>query len=180
MKKTLIISLFALLAWTADAQKFGYIDSQEILDKMGEYKQAQQDLDKAALSWQKEVEALQKTVVQKRLALEAEKVLFTEDMKKQKEAEIKAEEDKVREQQNKIFGVDGLLFRKRQELMKPIQDKIYVASQKVAKAKKLAFIFDKSGDLVMIFADPTHDYTDYVLEAMGLSEKKDPKTDDKK
>lgn len=167
LKKSCFL-FFLLFSFGANAQRFGYLDSEKILDKMPEYKAAKAELDKQAQTWQTEIETLQKKVIQTRTNLEAEKVLFTEDMLRQKQADVEKEEAKMRDIQNRYFGYEGLIFRKRQELMKPIQDKIFAASQKIARKRNLSFIFDKASDFVMIYADPTHDYTELVLQELGL------------
>ncbi|TAD99820.1 MAG: OmpH family outer membrane protein [Bacteroidetes bacterium] len=173
MKNCIFFLFFVLVSTNLFAQKYGFIDSEKILSTMAEYKDAQAEIEKATVAWQNEVDVMQKNVIAKRLALEAEKVLFTEEMQKQKNAEIEAEENKVRAFQNKIFGYNGLLYQKREDLFRSVQDKIYAATQMVARKKKLAFVFDKSNDFTMIYADPTHDYTEYVLEELGLGAKMD-------
>ncbi len=174
--------LFLLCSFGANAQRFGYLDSEKILDKMPEYKTAKAELDKQAQIWQTEIETMQKKVIQSRTNLEAEKVLFTEDMLRQKQADVEKEEAKMRDIQNRYFGYEGLIFRKRQELMKPIQDKIFAASQKIARKRNLSFIFDKASDFVMIYADPTHDYTELVVQELGLEKTpvKNPKDKEQK
>lgn len=158
---------------SALAQKFGYIDTKFILSKMPEYKTAQGEIDKVSAQWQTEVEAKFKEVDKLRKDYQAEEILLTEDMKKERMAVIIEKEKAAKEQQKKIFGFEGLLFLKRQELVKPVQDKVYEAVEKVCKAKKIAIMFDKSGDLVMLYTDTKHDYTDYVLEELGLGDKND-------
>ena len=87
--------------------------------------------------------------------------------------EIRKEEDKLKEYQKKVFGFGGLLFLKKQELIKPVQDKIWDAVDKVAKKNNLAIIFDKASQLVMIYTDPRYDYTDFVLDELGLGDPND-------
>jgi outer membrane protein len=172
-------SLFVFLAVVvsglnfANAQKFGYIDSNFILSKMPEYRKAQDEIDQLSATWQKEIEAMQKNVEALYATYYAEQVLLTEEMKKEREAEIEKKEKELKEYQNKVFGFDGLFFLKKQELIKPLQDKVFEAVEKVAKSNRLAIIFDKSGELVMIYTDPTHDYTDFVLEELGLGDPND-------
>lgn len=100
----------------------------------------------------------------------AEEVLLTNEMKEERLATIKKKEEEVKEYQKRVFGFEGLFFLKKQELMKPVQDKVFDAVEKIAKDKRLQIVFDKSGDLVMIYTDPIHDYTDYVLEELGLGD----------
>ena len=165
--------LFALCAQMAFGQKFGYIDSKFILSKMPEYKQASSELGAQSAKWQKEIEALRVEVDKLRKEYMAEEVLLTEEMKKERQALIAKKDKEAKDAQNKAFGFEGLYFLKKQELVKPLQDKIFEAVEKVCKKKKLAIMFDKAGDVVMIYTNPAHDYTDFVLEEMGLGDKDD-------
>ncbi|MBC5994763.1 OmpH family outer membrane protein [Pontibacter cellulosilyticus] len=170
MKKFLFIFLTGfLLAHVSQAQKFGYIDSNFILSKMPAYNKVQQEMDKYAETWQKEIENLQQQVDKQKQDYKAEEVLLTEEMKKKRQAEIAKKENEVRYYQRKVFGYEGMMFKRRQELMRPIQDEVFTAVEKVSKAKGLQIMFDKSGDLVMIYTNPVHDYTEYVLEELGLA-----------
>lgn len=170
MKKFLFIFLSCfLLTFVSQAQKFGYIDSNFILSKMPAYGKVQQEIDKSAETWQREVEKMQGDVDKLKQEYKVEEVLLTDQMKKKRLAEITQKETAVREYQGKVFGYEGMMFKRRQDLMRPIQDEVFTAVEKVAKAKKLQIIFDKSGDLVMIYTDPVHDYTEYVLEELGLA-----------
>jgi outer membrane protein len=169
--------IFLLLAFNFSlvsfGQKFGYFDSKFVLSKMPEYKKAQDEINKASTEWQKEVEEKFALVDKLRKEFSAEEILLSDDMKKERLAAI-AEKDKLaKERQTKVFGFDGLLFLKRQELVKPVQDKLYDAVEKVCKQKKLAIMYDKSADIGMIYTDTRHDYTDYILEELGLGDKND-------
>lgn len=157
----------------AEAQKFGYIDSDFILSKMPEYKKAQDEIDQLSASWQKELEEMQKKVEGLYSTYQAEQVLLTEEMKQSRLDEIKKKENELKEYNKKVFGFEGLFFLKKQELIKPLQDKVFDAVEKVAKSNRLAIIFDKAGELVMIYTDPRHDYTDFVLEELGLGDSND-------
>lgn len=155
------------------AQKFGYIDTEFILSKIKEYKAAQDEIDKLAEKYQKEISDKFADVEKLRADFKAEEILLTEDMKKERLDTINARDKRAREQQRKIFGFEGLIFLKRQELIKPIQDKVYAAVEKVAKKKQLQIVFDKASELIMVYTDPKHDYTDFVLDELGLGDKKD-------
>ena len=157
----------------AKAQKFGYIDSDFILEKMPDYKKAQDELDQLTAGWQKEVEELERGVDALRSSYRAEEVLLTEEMRQERMDEIKRKETDLREYQKKVFGFEGLFFLKKKELIKPLQDKIWDATEKIAKSNRLAIIFDKAGELVMIYTDPRHDYTEFVLEELGLGDPND-------
>ena len=171
--KPIYVLAFLLLTFTGYSQKFGYIDSEVILKKLPEYAEAQKEIDKLAVNYQKELEKKRVTLDSMYQVFHREEILLTEDMKRKKLTELTEREAEIREQQRKVFGFDGLIFLKRQELIEPIQDKVFEAVKKVAKKHKLQFIFDKSSDLSIIYASPTHDYTDFVLEQLDLGDKKD-------
>ena len=152
------------------AQKFGYIDSDFILGKMPEYQKAQGEIDQLAAGWQQELEEMSAKVQSLYASYKAEEVLLTEDMRSERQTEIKKKETELKEYQNKIFGFEGLFFLKKKELIKPLQDKVWDAVEKIAKANRLAIVFDKAGELTMIYTDPRHDYTDFVLEELGLGD----------
>ena len=167
------IVLLVLVSSATYGQKFGYVDTKFILTKMPEYQEAQQEIEQLANSWQDEIQTMYKEIDAMYSELQAEEVLLTREMKDEKLAEIKQREEEVKEYQRKVFGFEGLFFLKEQELVKPVQDKIFDAVEKVAKENRLQIVFDKSGDLVMIYTDPIHDYTDYVLEELGLGDPND-------
>jgi len=154
---------------SAVAQKFGYVDSEYIMSKMPEYAQAQTELNNLSQNWQKDIESQKKDLDKLYRTYQAEEVLLTEPMKKKRQDEILKKEQDTKAYQNKIFGYEGQLFKKRQELTKPVQDRVFEAIEKVAKQKQLAIVFDKSGDLTMLYTNPVHDYTEFVLESLGLA-----------
>ncbi|MCU0429784.1 MAG: OmpH family outer membrane protein [Cytophagaceae bacterium] len=171
--KSFFLILLLTLSCALSAQKFGYIDSDLIMKKMPEYKKAQEELNKLSDKWQKEIETQKKTLEDLKARFASEEVLLTEEMKKQRLDTIQAREAAMRESQKKIFGYEGLYFLKKQELIKPVQDKVFEAVEKVAKKNQLQIVFDKSADLVMIYTNPIHDYSDYVLDELGLGDKND-------
>lgn len=155
------------------AQKFGYVDSKFILSKMPEYKEAKQEIDALTSAWQNEILSMRKEIEARYSELKAEEVLLTKELKEERLAEIAKKEKEVEEYQNKVFGFDGLLFLKKKELIKPVQDKVFDATEIVAKKERLQMVFDKAGELIMIYTDPRHDYTDLVLEELGLIDDND-------
>ncbi len=155
------------------AQKFGYVDSDYILSKMPEYSQAQAEIDKLSQQWETEIKEMYLKVEEAEAELKAEEILLTQEMKDEREVEIDEMWAEVKDYQKKVFGFEGLFFLKKKELIKPIQDAVFEAVEVVAKNNRLQIVFDKSGDLVMIYTDPIHDYTDYVLEELGLGDKND-------
>lgn len=173
MLRNSILFLLMALCFQASGQKFGYIDTDFIMTKMPEYAKAQQDLNALSAKWQKDVEEKLQGVKKLRDEFQAEEILLTDDLKKERLDTIARKDKEAKELQKKNFGPEGLLYLKKQELIKPVQDKVYTAIEKVAKKKALQVIFDKSGDLVMLYTDPKHDYTDFVLDELGLGDKND-------
>ncbi len=169
MKKTIILvcTLF-MVAFGVQAQRYAIVDTKYILDKMPEYKDAQKKLDQTSEQWQKEIEVKQAELDKMYKDFDAEQVMLSETLKKKREDEIFLKEKEVRELQRKRFGFEGDLFKKRQELIKPIQDKVYNAIQKIAVAKQYDFILDKSEGITVIFADPKLDRSEDVLRELGV------------
>jgi outer membrane protein len=155
------------------AQRFGYIDTDFVLNKMPEYKKAQDEINQLSEAWEKEVQDMAKKIEGMYSAFQAEQVLLTDDMKNERTTAIQKKEAEMKEYQKKVFGFGGLFFLKKQELIKPIQDKVWDAVDKVAKQNNLAIVFDKAGELVMIYTDPRYDYTDFVLDELGLGDPND-------
>ena len=174
MKKIgIIIGIILLINSYSFAQKFGYVDSDYILSKMPEYAQAQSEIDKLSQQWETEIKDMYKQAEAMEAKLKAEEVLLTKEMRDARDSDIELKWTEVKDYQKKVFGFDGLFFLKKKELIKPIQDKVFEAVEKVAKSNRLQIVFDKSGELVMIYTDPIHDYTDFVLEEFGLGDKND-------
>ena len=172
-KLSLLLSICLLASTASMAQKFGYVDTQYILSQMPEYKEAQRQIDELSAAWMDEIQEKYQEVERLYTELQAEKVLLTKEMYNERYAEIQTMEDELKAYQNKVFGFEGQFFLKKKELIKPVQDKVFEAVEKVAKNLRLAIIFDKSSDLVMIYTDPRHDYTEYVLEELGLKDEND-------
>ena len=168
---TLFLSFFLLIQ--AFGQKWGYVDTEFILSKIPDYKEAQDEINTLSLSWQQEIQGMYKEIESLYDKLQAEEVLLTNEMSEERLAEIQLKEEEVKEYHKKVFGFEGLFFLKKKELIKPVQDKVFEAVEKVAKDNRLQMIFDKSGELVLIYTDPIHDYTDYVLEELGLGDEND-------
>jgi outer membrane protein len=155
------------------AQKFGYIDTDYILSQMPEYKEAQAEIDQLAKTWQSEIQQMYKEIESMYSELQAEEVLLTADMKQERIVEIETKEDEVKDYNSQVFGYEGLFFLKKKELMKPVLEKVFEAAEKVSKTNRLDFMFDKAADMVMIYTNPVHDYTDYVLEELGYGDTND-------
>jgi len=169
MKKLLLVTFCSLLiAIGGTAQRYGVIDSKYILDKLPEYKEAQKLLDQFSEQWQQEVDQKQAIVDKMFKEYEAEQVMLSDVLKKKREDELYNKEKELRDLQKKRFGFEGDLFKKRQELIKPIQDRVYNAVQKLAVEKQFDFILDKSEGITVIFADPKLDRSADVLRNMGV------------
>ena len=168
MKKLLFLAAFIAVAAVADAQRYAIVDTKYILDKMPDYKDAQKKLDQLSDQWQKEIEAKQAELDKKYKDFDAEQVMLSDALKKKRQDEIFIMEKETRELQRKRFGFEGDLFKKRQELVKPVQDRVYNAIQKIAVAKQFDFILDKSEGITVIFADPKLDRSEDVLRELGV------------
>lgn len=168
MKRILsILTGIALFAGLATAQKYAFVDTEYILNNIPSYKAAQEQLDKTSEEWQKEVESQYAEIEQMYKDYQAERVLLTDDMRKKREDEIINKEKTVKDLQKKYFGQDGALFKKRQELVKPIQDDIYEAVKDIATESGYAVIFDSSSGPTMLYFNPRYDVSDEVLQKLG-------------
>jgi outer membrane protein len=169
MKKilaTLLVITFS--TGLAVAQRYAIIDTRYILDKMPEYAEAKKKLDATANMWQKEIDNKQAELDNMYRNFEAEKVMLSAELVKKRENELFNKEKEVRDLQKKRFGFEGDLFAERQKLIKPIQDKVYTAVQKLAVARSYDFILDKSEGITVIFADPKLDKSEDVLRELGI------------
>ncbi len=170
------MGLFAFT--TAQAQRFAYVDTEYILSQLPDYKSAQKKLDEVSEVWQKEVDAKYAEIDKLYKNYKAEEVLLNGEQKKQRQDEIIAKEKAAKQFQQDKFGYEGELFKKREQLIKPIQDRVFDAIQTIAKREDLDFIFDKSGDMIMLFSNARFDKSGEVLEELGITpidekEKKD-------
>jgi len=169
MKRILCIAFGLLLfAVTVNAQKYAIIDTKYILDRMPEYKQAQKQLDDVAAGWQKEIDSMQTNLDRMYKDYDAEQVMLSEELRKKREDQLFQKEKNLRDQQRKRFGFEGDLFNKRKELIKPVQDKVYNAVQKIATQRGYDFILDKSEGITIIFADPKLDKSEDILRELGV------------
>ena len=168
MKKIFLVACLVSLAAFAQAQRYAIIDTKYILDKMPDYKLAQKNIDDVAANWQKEIDALQQELDKMYKDYEAEQVMLTEELRKKREDQLFVKEKTLRDLQRKRFGFEGDLFKRRQELIKPIQDKVYNAVQKLAVQRGYDFILDKSEGITVIFADPKLEKSEDVLRELGI------------
>ncbi|HNW98454.1 MAG TPA: OmpH family outer membrane protein [Bacteroidales bacterium] len=168
MKSSVLVIAFALFCSVAfSQQKYAYVDSDYILENIPEYAAAQDKLDELSIEWQAEIEAKFKTIDSLYKKFETESVLLPEDLKTKRENDIITKEKEAKALQKKRFGTDGDLYKKRQELVKPIQDKVYNAIEELATEGSYGIIFDKSGSLTMLYTNPKLDKSDEVLEKLG-------------
>ena len=162
--KKLLFTLFISIAVISfiSAQKIAVVDIAQVLDNMEEYKNAQGELDKIAEAWQQEIAIEQDKVKSMYNKYQAELVLLSDDMKKQKEDEIIAKEREIRELQRSKFGPEGELFQKRQALVSPIQEKVYSVISEYANARGYDIILDKGGTSGIIFSNERYDKTEDI------------------
>lgn len=170
MKKIFLAVAFLVAAsFAVNAQKYAIIDTKYILEKVKEYKDADKNIQKLADQWQKELDSLQADLDRMYKNFDAEQYMLTDELKKKREAELFNKEKEVRELQRKRFGYEGDLFKERQRLVKPIQDKVFNAIQKLAVAKGWDFVLDKSEGITVIFADPKLDKSDEILKELRIT-----------
>lgn len=169
MKKLLFIVLsVALSSLGVSAQRYAIIDTKYILDKLPEYKDADKKLAQVAEQWQREIDTRQTELNQMYKNFDAEQYMLSDELRKKREDQLFNKEKEVRELQKKRFGYEGDLFKERQKLVKPVQDKVYNAVQKMAVNRGYDFILDKSEGITVIFADPKLDKSEEVLKELGF------------
>lgn len=167
MRNTLLLILCSLTAITAQAQRFAIVDTEYILKQIPEYSQAQAQLDNMSLKWQGEVEALLSEADALQKSLDAERILLTDEMAAERQQDIDDKTEAARKLQRQYFSPKGELFKKRQELVKPIQDQVYNAVQDVARKKRYDVVLDKASSLTMLYTSEKVDISDLVLDALG-------------
>lgn len=170
--KKILISLLLVLAATPGVmaqQHYCIVDSKYILDKMSDYKDAQGKLDNISKAWQEEIDKRMAEVDKMYKGYQAEKPMLSDDMRKKREDEIVAKEKEAKDLQKQRFGYEGDLFKKRQEYIKPIQDRVFNAVQKMASSKGYDMVLDKAGGITLFYADPKLDRSDDVLKILGIN-----------
>lgn len=168
MKKIILVGIFALLCSTAGfAQKYAYVDTDFILGKLPAYVGAQEQLDKLSQKYQKELETLHAELDQIYKDYQGEVVLLSQDMKRKREEQIVGKEKEYKRLQRQYFGPDGDLAKKKEALVKPIQDDVFNAIQTIAEQGAYSMIFDKAGSMTMIYTNPKYDLSDQVLQKLG-------------
>ncbi len=172
IKFQLIAAGLTALLWMAavpqvHAQKSAFVDTRYILNNIPEYADAQDVLNQLSAKWEKQIAALHKEVSEMYKKYQAESVLLPADVKKKREDAIVAKDNEVKALQKKYFGPGGELFKKREELIKPIQEKVYNAIETVATTENIAFVFDKAGSPTLLYGNPKYDISDAVLDELG-------------
>lgn len=168
MKRIVLSAILVMFTVTfLLAQKYAYVDTEYILENIPEYKDAQKQVDDLAEQYQKEIERKYAEINKLYKTYQAEAVLMPEDIKKKREEEIAAKEKEAKDMQVQRFGKDGDLFLKREELVKPIQEKIFNSIEEIATDKNYAFVFDKSGSLTILYVNAKYDISDDVLDDVG-------------
>jgi len=168
MKKiaAIAISLF-LFTGLAVAQKFAFVDTEYILQNIPSYKAAQEQLDKISEEWEAEIATEYETIENMYKTYQSERVLLTDEMKRKREEEIMNKEKEVKDLQVKYFGPDGDLSKKREELVKPIQDAIYTTVKELSAEGSYALIFDTASGASILYSNPRYDLSDEVLKKLG-------------
>lgn len=174
---SLLLVLFSFSQF-AQAQRFAYVDTDYVLANLPEYASARKQLDELSVKWQEEIEAKLAEVDKMYRDYQVEKILLSEEMRIQRENEIIQKEKEVKELQKKRFGKDGDLFTKQEELIRPIQDKVYSAIKEISDNKGYAMVFDKAGTTTVIYSNDRYDISEDVIREMGyepgaLSEEED-------
>ena len=153
----------------ANAQSYAFIDSDYILKNVPEYVEAKERLDKMAERWTKEIEERYEVIKTKKSSFDREEVLLPKEEKEKRKTEIEKLEKDVIDLQTQHFGSEGDYFQKRQELVKPIQDRVFTAMKKVAKREGYSFVFDEANQSNLVYAEKEFDMSDSVLEEMGIT-----------
>jgi len=171
MKKAIFSLLMFMAAGTAAIaqQHYCFIDSKFILEKVTDYKDAQTKLDNLSKTWQEEIDAKMADVEKMYKGYQAEKPMLSDEMRNKRQDEIIAKEKEAKDLQKQRFGYEGDLFKKRQEFVKPIQDRVFNAVQKMASSKGYDMVFDKAGGVTVFYADPKLDRSDDVLNILGIN-----------
>ena len=170
MKKLFLIScLLVVCAWMADAQKYGLIDMEYILKNIPAYEMTNEQLSQVSKKWQNEVDALQQEAQNMYKTYQSDLVFLSAEMKTKREEEIVKKEQEAQDLKRKYFGADGELYKKRESLMKPIQDEIYNAVKEISEDKGYQLVIDRASAMSIIFASPKIDISNEVLVKLGYS-----------
>ena len=167
MRRIFLALLLVVAVYTVNAQRFAYIDTKYVLDNIPEYASAQEQLNIITKEWQGEIQNRYSEVEKLYKEYEVEKVLLSNELKRKREEEIIEKENEIKELQKKYFGTGGDLFTKRQELIKPIQDKVFNAVKEIGEEGNYAMIIDVASGMGILYNDPKFDKSDEVLQKLG-------------
>lgn len=167
MKRIILGLVFVCITLVTHAQRYAFVDTEYIMNNIPAYKAAQDKLNKMSVDWQKEIEQEYSELDKLYKEFQSEKVLLTNEMIKQREAELDEKDRAIKNLQKRFFGPGGELFQKRQELIKPIQDEVYAVIKDIAESGNYAIIFDTASGSNILFTDPKYDKSDEVLEKLG-------------
>ena len=167
MKRIIFLAVAILFATFAFSQKYAYVDTEYILNNIPVYESAKTQLEDLTKEWKKEIDAKKSSIDQMYQNYQSERILLTEELRAKREDEIMKKEQELKQLQQKYFGESGMLYKKREELIKPIQDDIYNAIKEIATEGNYAVIFDTANNLNMLYTDPRHDKSDEVLRKLG-------------
>jgi len=167
MKRIILLAVAVLFATFAFSQKYAYVDTEYILNNIPVYESAKTQLEDLTKEWKKEIDAKKTAIDQMYQNYQSERILLTEELRAKREDEIMKKEQELKQLQQKYFGESGMLYKKREELIKPIQDDIYNAIKEIATEGNYAVIFDTANNLNMLYTDPRHDKSDDVLRKLG-------------
>ena len=170
MKRLFLIScLLIVSAWAGTAQKFALIDMEYILKNIPAYEMTNEQLSQVSKKWQNEVEALQQEAQNMYKTYQSDLVFLSAEMKTKREEEIVKKEQEAQDLKRKYFGADGELYKKRESLMKPIQDEIYNAVKEISESREYQLVVDRASAMSVIFASPKIDISNEVLAKLGYS-----------
>ncbi len=170
MKRLFLIScLLIVSAWAGTAQKFALIDMEYILKNIPAYEMTNEQLSQISKKWQNEVEALQQEAQNMYKTYQSDLVFLSAEMKTKREEEIVKKEQEAQDLKRKYFGADGELYKKRESLMKPIQDEIYNAVKEISESRGYQLVVDRASAMSVIFASPKIDISNEVLAKLGYS-----------
>ncbi len=169
MKKTFALLLVSLLFGATYAQRVGYVDTEYIMGQMPEYKTVQDEIEQISKKWQSDLEQKYQDIEKMYSDYQAQEVLLPEDVRQQKQSDIFEAERLAKEYREKKFGYSGELFTLQESRVKPIQDRVFKAVERVAKAKRYDFIFDKSGEITWLYTNSVYDITQDVLVELGVA-----------
>jgi outer membrane protein len=165
--KILFFLVFCTITSVSTAQRFAYVNTETILNALPEYVAARKQLNEVSAKWQKEIEAQLAEVDKMYRDYQVERILMSEEMRIKREEEIIAREREVKALQRKRFGQGGDLFKKQEEMLRPVQDKVYEAIAEIAETKGYAMVFDKAGSTTVIYSGVKFDLSDEVIKQLG-------------